>query len=598
MRTINESESSTNNNKEHEMEAGETPPEKAPSDISSKTTFSQYVKCSWLVVAFVTLLIVAIGFGVGWGFAQSNNNDIPTQNDSIKTPDDGNTTDPEPEWIDSEDYFLFGGVETASTTEANDRNECLEFCAEYDALQYLFVLNACTCYSSVTCLMPWGSQVDSDNYHFLGDLYTKSKLEVCPEEYCQVYGNSSGLCFTANARDYQDYSLFGGEMKEISSTKVNDMEACLDDCSPYDAASFLNWQDCKCYDQVECWLDWGNPVDTQYLFGMVYSKKSLEGCSQQYCDLIEDGRCFTANSKDYKKYTLYGVDMVERNSTKTSSQDECLDFCAAYDAASFHRPNSCTCYDKPDCWLSWGDGDQVDTELFFGNVWSKEPLDICESKYCDVYNDGLCFTANSQNYRQYSLYADAMVEMASNKTSGKEACLALCAPYDAATFLNFEDCTCFNTVQCFMPWGDRVDTQNFFGTVFSKRPLDICTQDYCETNADGLCFTANYQAYREYSLFGNNLTETASSNGTSNKEECLDFCAPSNAAQYLNFQDPSCTCYDQPECWLPWSENQTDTSGGSFSGFVYSRTELSFCTFDYCNQFPDTDQCVENNDQS
>jgi hypothetical protein len=71
------------------------------------------------------------------------------------------------------------------------------------------------------------------------------------------------------------------------------------------------------------------------------------------------------------------------------------------------------------------------------------------------------------------------------------------------------------------------------------------------------------------------MTETASSSDTSNKDECLDFRAPYNAAQYLNFQDPSCNCYDQPECWLPWSENQTETSGGSFSGFVYRRARLS-----------------------
>eukprot|EP00980_Cylindrotheca_fusiformis_P022189 scaffold9079_cov120-Cylindrotheca_fusiformis.AAC.4 len=615
MRTINEDNSVSNS--EQQLEAGtqitsssrkktqlETD---APSDISSKTSRRDYAKCNCVVLSLITLIIVAVGFGVGWVVAERGNNRTSSSKDSTKNQDENEdddnrnnkTKEADSGWVDSEDYFLFGGVEVASSTEAKNRIECKEFCSEYDAMQYLYALESCTCYANVSCLMPWGSQVDSGNYRFLGDLHIESKLDVCSQEYCQVYGNSSGLCFTGNSRDYQQFSLYGGDMKEVASTKANDLEECLAYCSPYDAASFLRREDCACYEKVECWLDWGDGVETTFLFGMVYSKGPMEICPQQYCDLIDDGRCFTANVQDYKEYTLHGADLVETNATRTSSEEACLDFCSDFDAASFRRPNTCTCYDKPDCWLSWGDDDQVDTSLFYGKVWSKQSLEVCGSNYCDVVGDGLCFTKNSQDYRQYDLHGNNMMEMASNKTSNRDDCLDFCVPYDAASFLNFEDCTCFNSVDCFIPWGEQVESQYFFGSVFSKRALEICAQDYCEMNVDGLCFTANYQRYREYSLFGNEIKEAASSSTMNNEADCLDFCAQYDAAQFLRFQDPGCTCFDQAECWLPWTANRTDTSGGSFLGFVYTKRGLDYCAFDFCSRFPASDLCaVKDNDQS
>jgi len=590
-------------------------PEDNTSVISSGTARKKYAKFTFAAVAVVVFFIVGAGIGIGFGigFARRPHETTPDASSNGNLTNSTGSDDDEKNkgqtnnstritWLDSKDYFLFGGVEMAATKEAIDRDACFEFCVPYDAVQFLYVQDLCSCYNEVSCLMEWGPKVDSTKYQFFGDLYTKQDLDVCPQDYCQELNDQSGLCFTANSQDYQDYSLHGSNIFEKESQTVETLDECLDLCAPYEAASFLNWNDCKCYDRVDCWLEWGDSVDTQFLFGLVYSKKPLDVClDSTYCQINDDGRCFTANVQDSKQYTVFGTSLVEHNSTLVvSSEEECLEQCAPYDAASFRRPNICACYENPSCWLEWGDN--VDTQLFFGGVYSKTHLNFCELDYCQANpQDSLCFTNNEEDYRVYSLYGDSMVEMVSNQTENLQACLDLCAPYDAASFLNFSNCTCYNSTECLLPWGDQVDSDNFFGTVYSKQALEECSQDYCqaiENATDGICFTGNSMAYSRYSLFGNSLEDVTSTNDLNSEEECLDFCKEYDAAQFLNFQDPKCACYNGADCWLAWPENQTETkNSGLYTGNVYSKKELHFCSFDYCSQFSDGELCVVGNNR-
>ncbi|CAJ1959823.1 unnamed protein product [Cylindrotheca closterium] len=567
-----------------EVPSPEPKPEESDdsSDLSSQSTG---VKCSTIGLVAFAWLIVGVGLGVGFGIAAANKDDEPAASTADSTGGDKQDHDAVGaiKLLDSKDYFLFGGEELAATMEAIDVSACLEFCKEYDAMQYLQVQDMCACYNSVSCLMPWGPKVDTTNYQFVGDLYTKNELEECSEDYCQALQDKDGLCFTANYQDYTEYSLHGVNIVERESQRVETLEECLDLCSPYDTASFLNWKDCTCYDQAECWLEWGDSFDTPLLLGMVYSKKPLDVCLETYCEIYQDARCFKGNVQDSKEYSVVGTALTELNSTLVSSEEECLELCAPYDAASFRRPDVCTCYENPTCWLEWGEN--VDTSLFFGNVYSKTPLDFCEFDYCDVNNpDSLCFTGNEEDYRFYSLYGESMVEMASGQTPGSlQACLDLCAPYDAAAFENFADCSCYNSVQCLLRWGNEIDSDDFFGTVYTKRGLQECELDYCDAvGNDGLCFTGSTKSYSTYSLFGNNMEEMAASNDVKNKEECLDFCKEYDSAQYLNFQDPKCKCYNGAECWLAWPPDVT-TSGVEYTGDVYSKEELQFCSFSYCS---------------
>lgn len=572
-------------------------PDDIDSDLSSDNWRRRYANCSVAAIAIIVFLIIGAGLGIGFGVAAANKKDQPAASN-------GNGSDKEDKGVvggvtllDAKEFFLFGGEEMAATTEVVDVAACLEFCKEYDAMQYLYVQDSCACYNSVSCLMPWGPKVDTTNYQFVGDLYTKDELEECSEDYCQALDNKDGLCFTANSQNYQEYSLHGENMVERDNQEVETLEECLDLCSPYDAASFLNWKDCTCYDQAECWLEWGGSVETQLLLGTVYSKKPLDVCAGNYCQVNKDASCFSANRKDVKEYTVHGATLIEYNSTSASSEEECLELCAAYDAASFQRPNVCTCFENPTCWVEWGEN--VDTELFFGNIFSKTPLDICLQDYCELNTeDSLCFTGNEQDCREYALYGDSMVAMASEKTGDLQKCLDLCAPYDAAAFGNLEDCGCYNFAQCWLRWGDEVNSENFFGTIYSKRSLQDCEKDFCDTvGADGRCFTGNTQAYSSYSLFGSSLEEVASSNDVNNKDECHEFCKQHDAAQFLNFQDPKCKCYTGAECWLAWPPGQTETMGVEYTGDVYSKKELQFCSFDYCSQFPSGRLCAVGNNR-
>lgn len=448
-------------------------------------------------MAIICCLIIAIGLGVGFGVSAANKSDPPANvNEGGK---DGKGVVDAITLLDAKDYSLFGGEEMANTPNAADAGACLDFCKEYDAMQYLDVLKSCTCYNSVTCLMRWGPKVDITNDRLAGDLYVKDEVEECSEDYCQALDDNDGLCFTANSQDYQEYSLYGESiMVERDSQTVETLEECLDLCAPYDAASFLDWKDCTCYDQAECWLEWGDSIDTQLLLGTIFSKK---------------------------------------------------------------------------------------------------PLDVCAETYCEVIDDSSCFLANTQDCRDYALYGDSIVERATGKTT-LQYCLDLCAPYDAAAWGNNGDCGCYDYAQCWLRWGDEVNSENFIGTIYSKTPLPDCERDYCDTVApDGLCFTANTQPYSSNSLFGNNLEEVASSNDVNNKDECLDFCRKHDAAQFLNFQDPKCKCFSGAECWLAWPPDQTETDGVSYTGDVYSKKELQLCSFDYCSQFTDEQLCAVGNNR-
>mmetsp|Transcript_29533 Transcript_29533/g.70998 ORF Transcript_29533/g.70998 Transcript_29533/m.70998 type:complete len:782 (+) Transcript_29533:239-2584(+) len=584
------------------------------SDLSSQS--SSDGKCTVAGLAIVLCFIIGAGLGIGFGVAAATKEDKPATTPPANSTGGGGITDQGAaggiKLLDAKNYSFFGGEETAATKEASDVSACLEFCKEYDAMQYLYVEDLCTCYNSVSCLMSWGPKVDTTSYQFVGDLYTKDdELEVCSDDYCQALDDKDGLCFTANSQDYQDYSLHGANMVEREAQTVETLDECLDLCAPYDAASFLNWKECTCYDQADCWLEWGDSVGTQLVLGKVYSKKPLDVCAETYCEVNQDIRCFKGNVQDSKEYTVFGtvviqdnstsvgtVGVVEGNTTSVSSEEECLELCAPYDAASFLRPNICTCYENPTCWLEWGEN--VDTSLFFGNVYSTMPLDICESDYCEVNTqDSLCFTGNEEDCRFYALYGKSMVPMASGQTPGSlQDCLDLCAPYDGAAFENFADCSCYNNVQCKLRWGDEIDSENFFGTIYTKRGLEECELDYCDIfENDGLCFTGNTQSYSGYSLFGSSLEETAASNDVNSKDECLDFCKKYDSVQYLNFQDPKCKCYNGAECWLAWPPDQTDTNSVEYTGDVYSKKELQFCSFDYCSQFAEGQLCAVGNNR-
>jgi len=535
-------------------------------------------------VCIIFLFCIGIGIGVGVGFTFASNKDT------------SNSKDGENPWIDAKDYFLFGGMEMAATMEATDRDACLEFCSEYDALQFLWVQNLCACYSSVSCLMPWGPQVDTSSVDFLGDLFAKKKLDNCTEDYCQTF--ESGLCFTATSQDHQDYTLYGANMMEQLNQTVETLDECLDLCAPYDAAQFLNWKDCTCYDQVDCWLEWGDSVDTEDFFGMVYSKKPLDICLESYCDINQDPLCFSANVQDSEKYAVFGKNLTKTDSTLVSNEEECLELCAPFDAASFHR-HVCTCYENPECWTKWGRN--VDTTPLLGTVYSKTTLDFCERDYCELNTeDAICFTNNEVDYKIYSLSSlsgDSAMEMASAQMESLQECLDFCAPYDGASFLNEGECTCYNSVDCLLPWGQRIASDNFVGTVYSKEGLVECPRYYCQgienkavIATDGLCFTGNCRAYSKFNLFANSLRELASTNDVNTEMECLDFCKEYPAAQYLPLEATKCKCFTQAECWLPWPGNQTATL--SDEGNVFSKEEIGICEFDYCSQNPNSEVCT------
>jgi len=222
--------------------------------------------------------------------------------------------------------------------------------------------------------------------------------------------------------------------------------------------------------------------------------------------------------------------------------------------------------------------------IYFGvtaSINTQGVVDICDTDYCEVNTeDPNCFRCNSQDCREYALYGESMFEAASERTGDLQKCLELCAPYDGAAFGILDgNCGCYSISQCWLRWGDEVNSTNFIGNVYSKRPLQECPQDLCDTvgGLDGRCFTGNTQAYSSYSLSGVNMEEVASSNDVNNKEECLDFCKSHDAAQFLDFQDPKCKCFTGAECWLAWPD-ETDTSGAEFTGDVYSKKELQVCS--------------------
>jgi hypothetical protein len=572
---------------EEELEAGFT------SDLSSKnstSTWSKYINCTWITAIFAALFIIVVGGGVGWGAAQVTEHNRSSREGNNATMAKKNSTNISNNWVDSNDFTAFGeDLQVIASRASSNRDDCYDFCSNQTSstmVHYQSYENNCECLQGQgNCWLSWGDAVDSDKYTFSGywQSLVTTDLEICNQTFCEMF-EESGLCLTNHKENYQDYSLWGKSITAVAYSQQETTEACLNFCGAHDGASFLNWIDCSCYTNIDCWLPWNsNQVDTFLFYGTIYSKNPLDECNLTFCEAYESSLCLTENVYNYQEYSLYGESLTTAVvSNQTQGKEACLELCAPYDAAIFLNFQDCSCYSNPECLLEWSSS--VDTKNLYGSIYSKSPLKLCQNtSYCQKFGvtSNLCFTGNARAYNQYSLQGIVAVNQTSKNVKSPDECLGYCLKYTAASFLNFQECTCYSSVECWQEWGDLVDTKSLFGTVYSKSPLDTCQKDFCLTNKNqNRCFTANSMDYKVYSLFGANMTETTNS-GTDERlseDECLEFCSEFDALRFWKYRQPSCTCFYGPECWLSWGNDTNNSDAYLFTGRVYSNKKLDVCS--------------------
>ena len=257
------------------------------------------------------------------------------------------------------------------------------------------------------CLLPWGDEVTSPNPY--AKIFTKTKLPTCEADACEVDPKHSYCFFSDWKKDHREYAMFGDDLKEMASSNQNNDRDCLLFCEPYFAAKYNRYareeNSCICFDNVDCLLERGDRIATTSDFnGVFYTKAEVSLCDVEFCDKYpSDWHCFTG-----KESTLIGVLVDSSNntvtsvaSTKVTTEQECLKFCAAYAAVSYEQyGDECECFDGGfQCMMPWGDQVKPPSSRKVA-FFTKDDIATCSYDWCDVNpSHWYCFTGQKWQYK-------------------------------------------------------------------------------------------------------------------------------------------------------------------------------------------------------
>ena len=505
---------------------------------------------------------------------------------------------------DLQDYMFWGPDEIAveaASVDAYSTSDCLDFCAGYYAAFHSTDVSAdfCRCYeeSEISCMMPWGDEVDPSAHVADGKLFTKEGMYECAGEYCDEHPDHF-FCYSGSKMSREDYNLYGGE--EVASGEDMSERECLQYCSESvaDAVYYNSYYDtCYCYNGVSCLAPTGSDaVDVDFYgikYGSIYVKDlSTSICNSDWCDLdVNNPYCLTGSKVSRAEYNPYGANMVETLSGTDMTEWECLTMCSESQAAYYNTwYDSCLCYDTVDCIAPTGDAVSDDFyDIKFGYLYYKDPSSMatCGADWCDLDdNNPFCLSGSKVMRSEYNLYGTNMVETLTATDMWEWECLTMCSASQAAYLSCDYTCSCYHAVECLAPTGDAVDTNmcDFkYGHIYVKDPdMAICSVDWCDLDDNNpYCFTGSKFVRSEYNLYGANMVETLSDTDMW-EWDCLTLCSASEAA--LLTYDYDCFCYDSVECLAPTGDAvDPDLYEMKYGNIYVKDPDMATCSADWCD---------------
>ena len=407
----------------------------------------------------------------------------------------------------------------------------------------------------------------------------------------------------------RDLFVHGENLMETKSLDANSESACLDFCR-HDSfaaryAASASGASCVCYNHaVDCLIPWGNQVNEFTIaFGSVFTKQPVPQCTFDWCTANPDHwYCFTNQRVQFWDVGVYADNLQVSKSTQANSEQDCLQFCQAHFAVRYASSSaegpSCVCYDDVECLVPWGAQVNVVSSIAYGSIFSKQPVARCSFDWCEKHpDDWMCFTARKVSLSDVTVYGDNLKEVKSQGVSSEIECLQFCQGSPVVRHRSFssagDSCVCYDAVDCLQPWGDQVNTNSIaFGYIFMTTDIGRCTSDWCDTNPDNwLCFTARKANHKDATVYGDNLVQIKSTDASSEKD-CLQFCEGSFAVRYIPYDSSvgdSCACYNAVDCLIQWGD-QVEPNSVAF-GYIFTREQVSFCSFDYCTKFPGDALC-------
>ena len=208
-----------------------------------------------------------------------------------------------------------------------------------------------------------------------------------------------------------------------------------------------------------------------------------------------------------------------------------------------------------------------------------------------------------QDLQEFYVYQEGSEYYPEAKDSGNaislEVCLSFCSDYSVALYSwtnEGDSCWCYDDIDCLVPHGPSIDSQNYVaeGVLRTKSVIETCDFDYCQAFPNyWKCFTGN-----TYDLQQVSVTSPASdsTDEVSSDRECLKYCSDYAAARYSsNVEGDRCICYAEADCLTAWGD-QVDTANFVADGTIYTKKPTEQCSLPYCeSESPDGFFCLTGN---
>eukprot|EP00538_Stauroneis_constricta_P012667 CAMPEP_0119553160 /NCGR_PEP_ID=MMETSP1352-20130426/5975_1 /TAXON_ID=265584 /ORGANISM="Stauroneis constricta, Strain CCMP1120" /LENGTH=1125 /DNA_ID=CAMNT_0007599515 /DNA_START=61 /DNA_END=3438 /DNA_ORIENTATION=+ len=533
------------------------------------------------------------------------------------------------------EYNIEGTV--GSLSLASSVTECVDHCATEDSLAVRYESNQqtvddqgneipnCICYSTISCVMPWGDNVDTG--HMISSMqYTKYLEPLCANTFCDEHPNDY-LCYTNQLSNQQQHMIYGESLALVASTSVrvsaDDDIRCIKFCASRDADVVKHQRfsddpaNCHCYNAMDCFLGWGDSVNpSRVVAASIHTKRRnfYPTCDRNYCELFpNDPLCFTGNTASITQNgTLYGPNMRITNSVKENNQLECLSLCKDYPAVQhFQDPKTldwmCQCVDSVECVAPW-ENDFITARKPVGVFFMKQEWSTCPMMHCQYDpNSPYCF--EQSRTRDAIFHGDNLAITDASRQEYDLDCISHCSNISSSILFHGnrasgDNCYCYENVDCMLGWSSNVDPNAVeYGLLFTKEKPGACNgTDFCTLHPDDYrCFTGNRNPYQGKQLDGANLQQMKSLD-VSNERECMMECEGYQAARYfqasplLPAETLNCACYDNAECLLPWGQK---VSGNLIpQGWIFTNEHVADCSETYCDRHPDDHLCFTGNKHS